>query len=115
MKRLAIILIAGAWYVNHASAQGTGGFFNQQSSKEKLMLTQIAELDIYGNTLKTGYNITEKGLNTAGELKNGTFNLHNVYYTSLQQVSPAVASNPKGKGITDMQQKIVSLFTTEIN
>jgi hypothetical protein len=49
------------------------------------------------------------------ELKTGTFNLHNAYFSSLQQVSPAVASNPKGKAITDMEQKIVTLFTAEIS
>jgi len=115
MKKLMMILISSALNTVGVYAQGTGGFFDQQSSKEKLMVTQIAELQVYAGTIKTGYNITEKGLNTAGELKNGTFNLHDAYFTSLQQVSPAVASNPKGKAITDMQQKIADLFTQEIN
>ena len=115
MKKLTMILIMSILNAAGIYAQGTGGFFDQQSSKEKLMLTQIAELQVYASTIKSGYNITEKGLNTASELKNGTFNLHNAYFSSLQQVSPAVASNPKGKAITDMEQKIVTLFTAEIS
>jgi len=79
------------------------------------MLAQIAGYETFLKELKSGYNTTEKGLNTASELKNGTFNLHNAYYTSLQQVNPVVTGNPKGKAITDMQQKIASLFTAEIS
>jgi len=111
-----MVILTGT-LLNAASinAQGTGGFFNQQSSKEKLMLAQIAGYETFLKELKSGYNTTEKGLNTASELKNGTFNLHNAYYTSLQQVNPVVTGNPKGKAITDMQQKIASLFSEELS
>jgi hypothetical protein len=114
MKRLVIMIsIAGLINLN-SYGQGIGGFFSQQSSKEKLMLTQIAELHIYASALKTGYTITEKGINTAHDLKNGTFSLHTAYFNSLEQVSPAVSGNPKGKAILDTRQKIVSQFTAEI-
>ena len=115
MKKLMIILTGTLLNSASINAQGTGGFFNQQSSKEKLMLAQIAGYETFLKELKSGYNTTEKGLNTASELKNGTFNLHNAYYTSLQQVNPVVTGNPKGKAITDMQQKIASLFSVEIS
>jgi len=97
-----------------ANAQFLGGFFSQQSQKEKLMATQVAEYDMWLSALKTGYTITEKGLNTAHDLKNGTFSLHSGYFNSLEQVSPAVQQNPKGKAIVAMQQQIITLFAAEL-
>lgn len=97
-----------------AKAQFLGGFFSQQSTKEKLMAEQIVGYETYLSALKGGYNIAEKGLNTAHDLKNGTFSLHTAYFNSLEQVNPVVQNNPKGKAITDMAQQVVSLFTAEI-
>jgi len=113
MKNLLIallLLVAG-----NTQAQFLGGFFSQQSNKEKLMVTQIAEYDVYLHALKTGYNITETGLNTAQQLKGGTFNLHTAYFNSLAQVNPVVQNNPKGKAIVTLAAKIGNLFATEIN
>jgi len=98
-----------------AKAQFLGGFFSQQSTREKLMAEQIVGYETYLGAIKGGYNIAEKGLNTAHELKNGTFGLHTAYFNSLERVSPAVQNNPKGRAIADMEQQIVTLFTTEIS
>src|ERR1700744_6795293 len=83
-------------------AQGTGGFFDQQSSKTNLMIAQIAGYQTYLHEIKTGYNITESGLNTVQELKGGTFDLHTAYFNSLQQVNPAIKNNAKAKACTDL-------------
>jgi hypothetical protein len=115
MKKLTIILTGCILNAASIYAQGTGGFFDQQSSKEKLMLAQIAGYETFQRELQRGYTTTENGLNTTSELKNSTYNLHNAYYTSLQQVNPVITANPKGKAITDMQQKIAGLFTAEIS
>lgn len=114
MKKLMMILIAMGLYTGKSDAQVLGGFFSQQSDKEKLMVTQIAEYEMYLHALKTGYNITETGLNTARQLKGGTFNLNNAYFNSLAQVNPVVQNNPKGKAIVSLAAKIGNLFATEL-
>jgi hypothetical protein len=98
----------------HGKAQGIGGFFNQQSSKTNLMIAQIAGYQTYLQEIRTGYNITESGLNTVHELKGGTFDLHTAYFNSLLQVNPVIKNNAKAKACADLQQQIVTLFTTEI-
>lgn len=95
-------------------AQGTGAVFNQQASKTKLMLAQIAGYQTYLHELKTGYNTMENGLNTVHALKGGTLDLHTAYFTSLQQVNPVIQNNPKAKAVSGLQQQIVTLFNTEI-
>ena len=100
---------------NRLYAQGTGGFFNQASSKVKLMLAQIAGYGTFLKELKSGYNTTQNGLNTAHEFKNGTYSLHTAYFNSLMKVNPVVASNPKGKAMIDLQKQINTLFQNELD
>ncbi|MFB9843962.1 hypothetical protein [Mucilaginibacter ginsenosidivorans] len=101
--------------VRTAEAQFAGGFFNQQSTKEKLMAEQILGLDTYLGEIKTGYQITESGLHAAQDLKGGTFSLHTAYFNSLQQVSPAVQRNPKGKAIAELYRQLCSQFSAELS
>jgi hypothetical protein len=114
MKRLILILFFSSPILITVVAQGTGGLFNQQSSKRKLMVQQIAYLEVYLQEIKRGYRIADQGLETAHELKGGTFSLHTDYLNSLQQVNPVIAGNPKGKAISDLQQLLLRLFNTEI-
>jgi len=95
--------------------QGIGSFFSQQDSKDKLMLQQIALQETYLSEIKTGYKDTENGLNTAHDLKNGSFNLNQTYFNSLSQVSPAVKNNPKIQQIATYQQQIVTSFNNELS
>lgn len=115
MKKISLLLLLTFFVLSRTFAQGIGGFFHQQSTRIKLMLVQIAGYETYLNSLKTGYNISENGLNMMHELKGGTFNLHTAYFNSLQQVSPAVQANPKGKAIAGMQQQINSVFSGEVD
>lgn len=117
MKILKITLVfffLTGLFALSGKAQGTGGFFNQQSSKTDLMIAQIAGYQTYLHEIKRGYNIARSGLNTVHELKGGTFDLHTAYFNSLQQVNPVIKNNAKAKACADLQQQIVTLFTTEI-
>ncbi|MGF7076215.1 hypothetical protein [Mucilaginibacter sp. 3215] len=96
-----------------AQAQFPGGFFSQQSRQRKLMAEQIVQYERYLNALKTGYHVAETGLNTAHELKNGTFNLHGAYFNLLAQVNPLIQNNPKGKAIADLNRQTLKLFSDE--
>jgi len=96
-------------------AQGVGSFFDQGNTRIKTMLQQIALQQTYLSEIKKGYRDTENGLNTAHELKNGTFNLHQTYFNSLSQVSPAVKNNPKIKLVTAYEQQIMTSFDNELS
>lgn len=115
MKKISLLLLLTGLALTNTFAQGTGGFFNQQSSKIKLMLAQIAGYETFLHSLKSGYQITENGLNTMHEMKGGTYSLHTAYFTSLEQVSPAVQSDPKGKAMAGMQQQINTVFSNELS
>jgi hypothetical protein len=101
-------------HIGQARAQFLGGFFSQQSSKEKLMAEQVVGIQTYLGALKGGYQIANNGLNTVHELKGGTFGLHTAYFHSLEQVSPVVQQNPKGKAIAELYQQLCNQFNTEI-
>ena len=55
------------------------------------MLKQIAKLEIYIIDLEKGYKIAREGLTTIGEIKKGEFNLHSLFFSSLESVNPVVA------------------------
>jgi hypothetical protein len=114
MKNIILFLFFTSLFFQQSFAQGTGGFFNQQSSKVKFMVAQIVGYETFLQGLKTGYHITENGLNTAHELKGGTFDLHMAYFNSLQQVNPLISAYPKGKAIAGIQQQINQVFTNEL-
>jgi hypothetical protein len=114
MKTTVLFFLFISLAVLQGKAQFLGGFFSQQATKKKLMLEQIAGLEIYLQGIKGGYMITENGLNVAHELKNGTFGFHAAYINSLEQVNPLVHSDPKGKAVYDMHQQLVRVFDTEV-
>lgn len=101
--------------VASGKGQGIGSFFTQQDNKDKLMIEQIALQETYLSDIKKGYNATANGLNTAHDLKNGSFSLNQSYFNSLGQVSTAVRDNPKIKLVTGYQQQLISGFNKEIS
>lgn len=115
MRKLSLFFLFTSLTVLQVKAQFLGGFFSQQSTQRKLMAEQIAGYQIYLQAVKSGYGIAKSGLNTAHELKNGTFGMHSDYFNSLEQVNPLIAANPKGKVIATMKQQVTSLFSSEIS
>jgi len=74
------------------------------------MLKQIAKLEIYIIDLEKGYKIARQGLTTIGEIKNGEFNLHSLFFSSLKTVSPAITKYSKVAEIISDQLSIVNQF-----
>ena len=62
---------------------------NAQTQK-KYMLQHIAALQVYIGYAKKGYNIASKGINTVRNIKNGDFNLHRDFFSSLKNINPAI-------------------------
>jgi hypothetical protein len=74
------------------------------------MLKQIALLAVYVKELGNAIDIARDGLTTISEIKNGEFNLHSLFFNSLQRVNPSVAKYSKIEEIIADQLAIVSNF-----
>ena len=78
-------------------------------SWQTVMLEQIAKYEVYLQDLKKGYNIVQQGLNTIGQIKKGDLSLHQLFFSSLLQVSPGVKAYGKVTDMIAMQVQITTL------
>lgn len=102
MKKIVLfLLIAG--FLN--------GNIYAQSKQRKVLLKQIAALQMYIGYAKKGYSIAKKGLNTVSDFKKGEFNLHTDYFTSLQRVNPKIKKGVKVVEIIALQLKIMKSYS----
>jgi hypothetical protein len=76
------------------------------------MLQQIAALQAYITVAEKGYSIAEQGLQTIGQIKNGEFNLHSAFVSSLKAVSPAVGNMAEVAEIIGWKSRLSSNFRT---
>ena len=81
MKRLILVVLIQLLLFLQAIAQ--------TSQPPKEMIEQIVALKTFLTHLKKGYQIVHSGLQTVNRIKNGDFNLHQLQFDKLQQVSPA--------------------------
>lgn len=81
-----------------------------QSKSIKVLLQQIAALQVYIDVAQKGYSIAQKGLNTVGALKRGELNLHSVYLHSLKTVNPKVKKYVRVAEVIDLQWKIMKEY-----
>jgi hypothetical protein len=102
MKRLFIgwVLIEGALT---ASAQ-----FGATTEE---MLQQLAVLQSYRHVAEKGYSIAEQGLQTIGQIKNGEFNLHSTFISSLKVVSPIVGNMAEVAEIIGLEASMIDQFS----
>lgn len=61
-----------------------------QSNQVKLYLQQIAANKILIEYIRKGYRIARTGLTTIGSIRNGEFNLHQDFFSSLKNVNPNI-------------------------
>lgn len=93
---LLLLLTASA---TATKAQTFDEWWHQKSTQIKYLTQQIAALQVYGNYLKQGYQISQNGLGTINGWTKGEFNLHADYYSSLKTVNPEIKDNPKAAAI----------------
>jgi len=103
-----ILLLLLAALVTSAHAQFLGGFFNQGATQKQYLLQQIAALQVYDGYLQKGYSIAKDGTGTIGSIKNGDLSLHTGHIDSLKIVSNSVRNYSKVKGVTKLQQQIIT-------
>jgi len=90
------------------------GFFkgniHAQAKQQRMLLQQIAALQVYIGYAQKGYSVVKKGLNTVGDFKRGEFNLHTDYLNSLKAVNPKVKKYAKVAEIIALQLKITKSY-----
>lgn len=109
MKTLFILLFS--CMVFQLKAQTFKEFFRQKKTQKEYLLKQIVALKIYGSYLKEGYDIASFGLNSIRDFRTGEFNLHQDYFSSLSNVNPLVANNPKIKQVLDWKDEILKCLS----
>lgn len=110
VKTGIILLLLLAALITTAHAQLLGGFFNQGNEQKQYLLQQIAALQIYDGYLQQGYNIAKDGTGAISTIKNKDLGLHTGHIDSLKIVSSSVRNYSKAKGITQLQQQIITSY-----
>lgn len=93
---LTVLLLIAASCVIAQTVNGTPNFneiFKQKKTQKRYLRQQIALLQTYYEFLKKGYEISQKGLNLIGQIKNGDFEQHQNYFASLTVVKPAIKNS----------------------
>lgn len=92
--------------IRPAQSQNLNEWLRQNRTQKKYLETQIAELKIYLELTKKGYQIAKEGLATIHSIKNGEFKLHKNFFDTLLIVNPVVSGSPRLKDITDLHGQI---------
>jgi hypothetical protein len=104
-----VLLLSGTAALTTATqAQGIGGIFNQNEEQKEYLLQQITALQVYDGYLQKGYSIAKDGTGAISTIKNNDFSLHTGHFDSLKIVSNSVRNYSKVKGITQLQQQIIT-------
>lgn len=94
IKYIVIIFFFAATSAAHGqTVNGTPNFneiFKQKKTQRRYLAKQIALLQTYYQFLKKGYEVSQKGLNLIGTIKDGNFQQHKNYFASLKSVKPGI-------------------------
>src|SRR5579872_1336287 len=74
------------------------------------MLAQIAKLQYFISQTEKGYQLVREGLTTIGDIKKGDFDLHQLFFTSLEMVNPEIRSYVKIADMLTMQASMLSAY-----
>lgn len=88
----------------------TTGSLYAQAKQQRVLLQQIAALQVYIDYAQKGYSAVKKGLNTIGDFKRGEFNLHSDYFNSLTTVNPKIKKYERVAEIIVLQMKIMKTY-----
>jgi hypothetical protein len=88
----------------------TTGNLHAQAKQQRMLLEQIAALQVYIGYAQKGYSAVKKGFNTIGDFKRGEFNLHTDYLNSLKTVNPKIKKYARVTEIIGFQTKIMKSY-----
>jgi hypothetical protein len=96
-------------------AQTFAEWFQQNSTRLKYYGQQIAELEVWLQELKKGYSITDAGIGSINGSKQGEYDLHGAYYSSLLAINPDVGQLGEVAEIVELQAAIIKRFTDALS
>jgi hypothetical protein len=111
---MKIVLILTLFISNIACGQNWQEWTRQKKTQIKYLLQQIAASKVYLESAQDGYAIVNEGLNTIRRLKDGDFNLHRVFFGSLQTVKPTIKNYVKVADIIDIELRIVKMVKNNL-
>jgi hypothetical protein len=92
-------------------AQTFAEWFQQNSTRLKYYGQQIAGLEVWLQELKKGYRIADAGIGSINGSKQGEYDLHGAYYSSLGSINPTVGQLAEVAEIVKLQEAIIKRFT----
>lgn len=101
MKKILLIAIIASWISVSVHAQ---------SKQVKVYLKQIALNEVLLSYLKKAMSIAKFGLTIIGDIKNGEFNLHRVFFDKLKAVNPKIKNIAKVADIITLQVQIIKNY-----
>jgi hypothetical protein len=96
-------------------AQTFAEWFQQNSTRLKYYGQQIAELEVWLQELRKGYSVTDAGIGSINSSKQGEYDLHGAYYSSLLAINPAVGQLGEVAEIVELQAAIIKRFTDALS
>jgi hypothetical protein len=105
MKKIIVLLVIANLITGGLQAQG---------KQQKMLLLQIAALQVYIGYAQKGYAVVKKGLNFIGDVKKGEVKLHSDYFSSLQKVNPKIKNYVKVAEIISIQIQIIKTYKSTL-
>ena len=103
MKR--ILIFCALW--------GAGGLACHAQTLE-VMAEQLAALQTLQQSTTQGYQIIGSGLDSIGQITDGEYQLHQVYFAALGEVSPAVKNDAQLTALRNLQAQLVQQINAAI-
>lgn len=88
---LLILFLSGT----KAIGQTFNEWFRQKKTQREYLLLQIAKLQVHIENVRKGYQIVKDGLNLVAQLKEGDFSIHQLFFTDLEKIKPAIRQSPR--------------------
>ncbi len=107
MKKTIVTLVILVACLLQANAQTWAEWTQQKKTQKKYLLQQIAALRVFIDYVKKGYDIAGKGINTVRNIKEGDFNIHDEFFTSLKNVNLEIRNYAKVADIIAYQVRII--------
>ena len=114
MRKIVMIMMCCMIGISAARAQTFAEWFRQKKTQRQYLIEQILALKVYGEYLQKGYGIARDGLSTVRNITDGEFRLHDLFFTSLRNVNPAIKKYGRIADIIDLQLRTVQTAQRQI-
>ena len=106
MKKLITVVWCLCLVVS-LQAQTWDEWFRQGRTAKKYLKEQVVALKVHLDVVNKGYRIAREGLTTIRDIKNGDFDQHREYFSSLSGMNPSIKNGSKGAAILSYGVKLL--------